>query len=84
MRRLLIKLSTYHAVGKDDADFQESAGELVLRDASFVLDVEELKCLLQEGALVLSGWALLRQLSLQVFLETAPSKTVSLVSETFM
>ena len=84
MRRLLIKLSTYHAVGKDDADFQECAGELILRDTAFVLDVEELKCLLQEGALVLSGWALLRQLSLQVFLETALSKKVRLVPVTYI
>ena len=65
------KVCTYHAVGKDDADLQECARELVLRDAAFVLDVEELKCLLQEGTLILSGWALLCQLSLQVFLETA-------------
>lgn len=61
---------TYHAFCKNNADFLDSSSELILCDAALVLNVEKFKSLLKESCLFLRCRTLLRQLGLQVFLES--------------
>ena len=72
-RDQILKLltDTYHAIGEHDANFLNGSRELVLCDAALILDVEEFKCLGEEGGLFLSRWTLLGKLSLQILLKAA-------------
>ena len=57
----------------DDAHLLDGAAELVEGNLAFVVDVEELEGLRQEGILLLIGGALLDQLSPQFSLEAGVS-----------
>ena len=61
-------------VGEHDADLGNRALKLIERDGASVHDVKKLECFLQKHQLVLSGWALLLQLSHKVFLKPGHTK----------
>ena len=61
---------TYHAIGEDDANFLDSAAELIKRDAALILNIKKLESLRQELRLFLCRRTFLRQLSLKILLKS--------------